>query len=91
VRWPNFEAGKGRACTSSSTAAWAASARVDAELTQCRRRLGYACFNGVARERKRLLTEDVAAQLGTINYEVTMGISGRVPRWYHEDDAETLV
>lgn len=53
----------------------------------------HRCGNNERRcqEAQRLLAEDVAARLGTINYEVTMGISGRVPRWYHEDDAETLV
>lgn len=50
-----LEAGKGRVCTSSSTAAWVASARVAAELTQCRRRLRYACFDGIAHKRKRLI------------------------------------
>jgi alanine racemase len=29
---------------------------------------------------ERILAEDVAARLGTINYEVTCGISARVPR-----------
>jgi alanine racemase len=31
---------------------------------------------------ERILAEDVAARLGTINYEVTCGISSRVPREY---------
>jgi alanine racemase len=31
---------------------------------------------------ERILTEEVARRLGTINYEVTCGISGRVPRAY---------
>jgi alanine racemase len=30
----------------------------------------------------RILAEDWAAALGTINYEVTCGISSRVPRQY---------
>jgi len=29
---------------------------------------------------ERILAEEVAARLGTINYEVTCGISARVPR-----------
>jgi alanine racemase len=33
-----------------------------------------------ARGEERILAEDVAARLGTINYEVTCGISARVPR-----------
>jgi len=44
-----------------------------------------------AQETQRLLAEDGAARLGTINYDVTMGISGRVPPWCHEDSAENLV
>ncbi len=35
-----------------------------------------------ARGGERILAEDVAARLGTINYEVTCGISSRVPREY---------
>jgi alanine racemase len=35
-----------------------------------------------ARGGERILTEDVAARLATINYEVTCGISSRVPREY---------
>jgi alanine racemase len=31
---------------------------------------------------ERILAEEVARRLGTINYEVTCGISGRVPRAY---------
>jgi alanine racemase len=34
-----------------------------------------------------ILAEDVAKRLGTINYEVTCGISARVPRHYHRDGA----
>jgi alanine racemase len=34
---------------------------------------------------ERITAEDVAARLGTINYEVTCGISARVPRLYHRD------
>ena len=33
----------------------------------------------------RQTAEDVAHRLGTINYEVLCGISGRVPRVYHRD------
>ena len=32
-----------------------------------------------------LLEEDLAQRIGTINYEVLCGISGRVPRRYHHD------
>jgi alanine racemase len=34
---------------------------------------------------ERILAEEVASWLGTINYEVTCGISVRVPRAYHRD------
>jgi alanine racemase len=34
---------------------------------------------------ERILTEEVARRLETINYEVTCGISQRVPREYHRD------
>jgi alanine racemase len=34
---------------------------------------------------QRILAEEVAARQGTINYEVTCGISPRVPRVYHRD------
>lgn len=34
---------------------------------------------------ERILTEDVAKKLGTINYEVTCGISARVRRVFHRD------
>jgi alanine racemase len=34
---------------------------------------------------ERITAEDVARRLGTINYEVTCGISARVPREYHVD------
>jgi alanine racemase len=33
-----------------------------------------------AQGEERILAEEVAAELGTINYEVTCGISARVPR-----------
>jgi len=33
-----------------------------------------------ARGGERILAEELAARLGTINYEVTCGISSRVPR-----------
>jgi alanine racemase len=32
----------------------------------------------------RILAEEVAARLDTINYEVTCGISARVPRDFHQ-------
>jgi alanine racemase len=35
-----------------------------------------------SRAGERILAEDVAARLGTINYEITCGISARVPRGY---------
>ena len=31
--------------------------------------------------------EELAERLGTINYEITCGISTRVPRSYHRDGA----
>jgi alanine racemase len=34
---------------------------------------------------ERILAEELAARLATINYEVTCGISARVPREYHRD------
>ncbi|CAB4931898.1 unannotated protein [freshwater metagenome] len=36
---------------------------------------------------ERILTEDVAQRLGTINYEVTCGLTARVPREYGEGAA----
>ena len=33
----------------------------------------------------RQTAEDLAQRIGTINYEVVCGISGRVPRAYHRD------
>ncbi len=36
---------------------------------------------------ERILAEEVARRLGTINYEVTCGISARVPRHHHRDGA----
>jgi alanine racemase len=42
---------------------------------------------------QRITAEDVARRLGTINYEVTCGLTARVPRVYHHDGvlAEPLV
>jgi alanine racemase len=34
---------------------------------------------------ERQTAEDLAARMGTINYEVTCGLSSRVPRGYHRD------
>ncbi len=34
----------------------------------------------------RVSAEEIAARLGTINYEVTCGLGPRVPRTYHRDD-----
>ena len=38
-----------------------------------------------ARGGERLLAEEMARRLGTINYEITCGIARRVPRRYHRD------
>jgi alanine racemase len=35
----------------------------------------------------RQTAEDLAQRIGTINYEIVSGISGRVPRSYHRDGA----
>jgi alanine racemase len=32
---------------------------------------------------ERILCEDVAHRLGTINYEITCGLTQRIPRMYH--------
>jgi alanine racemase len=37
---------------------------------------------------ERQTAEDLARRIGTINYEVVCGISGRVPREYHRDGAD---
>lgn len=34
---------------------------------------------------ERITAEEVAARLGTINYEITCGLTSRVPRIYHRD------
>jgi alanine racemase len=34
---------------------------------------------------ERVSAEEIAYRLGTINYEVTCGLSARVPRRYHRD------
>jgi alanine racemase len=34
-----------------------------------------------------VLAEEWARRIGTINYEVTCGLSARVPRVYHRDGA----
>ena len=36
---------------------------------------------------ERITAEEVARRLGTINYEVTCGLSARVPRDFHRDGA----
>ena len=36
---------------------------------------------------ERITAEEVARRLGTINYEITCGITARVPRAYHRDGA----
>jgi alanine racemase len=38
-----------------------------------------------AQQAERVTAEEVARRIGTINYEVVCGISGRVPRFYHRD------
>ncbi|HEY5192963.1 MAG TPA: alanine racemase [Solirubrobacteraceae bacterium] len=38
-----------------------------------------------ARGEQRITTEEVARRMGTINYEVTCALTGRVPRIYHRD------
>jgi alanine racemase len=38
-----------------------------------------------AREQERITAEEVARRMGTINYEVTCGLTARVPRVYHRD------
>jgi len=38
-----------------------------------------------ARGAERILAEEIAQRLGTINYEVTCSVSGRVPRVHHRD------
>jgi alanine racemase len=40
---------------------------------------------GGGRDGERITAEQVAKRLGTINYEVTCGLTPRVPRWYHRD------
>jgi alanine racemase len=35
---------------------------------------------------QRITAEDVARRLDTINYEITCGLTPRVPRVYHRDD-----
>jgi alanine racemase len=37
------------------------------------------------RGERRITTEEIARRIGTINYEVTCGLTGRVPRVYHRD------
>jgi alanine racemase len=38
-----------------------------------------------ARGKQRITAEEVARRMGTINYEVTCALTGRVPRIYHRD------
>jgi alanine racemase len=40
-----------------------------------------------AQDGERILAEEWARRLGTINYEVTCALSARVPRVYHRDGA----
>jgi alanine racemase len=37
---------------------------------------------------ERITAEEVARRLGTINYEITCGITARVPRIHHRDGAQ---
>jgi alanine racemase len=39
---------------------------------------------------QQISAEEVAGRIGTINYEVTCGLSARVPRCYHRDGSEQL-
>ncbi len=39
-----------------------------------------------AQEHERITAEEVARRLGTINYEVTCGLTARVSRVYHDED-----
>jgi alanine racemase len=39
-----------------------------------------------ARATQRITAEEIARRMGTINYEVTCGLTGRVPRVYHRED-----
>jgi len=36
---------------------------------------------------ERVTAEDLARRIGTINYEIFCGVSGRVPRLYYRDGA----
>jgi alanine racemase len=36
---------------------------------------------------ERQTAEELARGIGTINYEIVCGVSGRVPRLYHRDGA----
>jgi alanine racemase len=47
--------------------------------------IGGAGAGGGGRDGERITAEQVAKRLGTINYEVTCGLTPRVPRWYHRD------
>jgi alanine racemase len=38
------------------------------------------------RGEQRITAEELARRMNTINYEVTCGLTGRVPRLYHRDD-----
>jgi alanine racemase len=38
-----------------------------------------------ARDGQRITAEEVARRMGTINYEITCALTGRVPRIYHRD------
>ena len=42
-----------------------------------------------ARGEQRITAEEVARRMGTINYEVTCALTGRVPRTYHRDGQPT--
>jgi alanine racemase len=47
--------------------------------------IGGTDAEGGGRDGERITAEEVAKRLGTINYEVTCGLTPRVPRLYHRD------
>jgi alanine racemase len=44
-----------------------------------------AAGDHIGQESERITAEEIAHRLGTINYEVTCGLTARVPRLYHRD------
>jgi hypothetical protein len=49
------------------------------------RQVRAAILDGRLEPGTRIRQEEIARRLGTINYEVTCGISARVPRRHHRD------